>query len=329
MSRRRQEPQTPFSLAYGGPALEDGRMAVRDLAPSLLALGDLFNEANEIAFPDAPPVTLEIRAFQEGSFEVILHLTQSDVVTFFSDRMALAAATLVTLVMGAKGGVLAVIRLLHRRKITKREEIAPGMTRLTLDDGTVLETPSSVVLIVQRESVRRYAREVLKPLKQEGIDTFKVVLPQPDEPPLLVRATDMDAFEEGLADTALLDQNVEMVVSITTVSFPKANKWRLSDGIRTFWAGIGDEQFLARVDKGQESFMKGDILRCRVRMQQWQTETGLRTEFTVTRVLEHIHGAREMRLPMEIARPEEPRSPEDPKHDPPALPPSPGSEDTE
>jgi hypothetical protein len=299
MARAVQDIQTEFALAYDGPALQDGRMAVRDLAPALIALGDLFNEANIIAFPDAPPVSLEIRAFQEGSFEVVLHLSPSDIVTVFSTQTAVAAATLVTLVMGARAGVLAVIRRLHKHKVAAREELTSGVTRLTLDDGTVLETPTSVVLIVQRESARRYARQVLSPLKKEGIDRFKVELPRTDEPPLIITDEDAEAFDEGLADTALLDQELEMVLSIATVSFPKGNKWRLSDGVRTFWARIDDDQFLSRVDKGQEAFMKGDIIRCRVRMQQWQTESGLRTEFTVTRVLEHIHGSREMRLPLE------------------------------
>ena len=45
-----------------GPALRDNRMEVRELAPALLALGDLVREANVVANPDQPPVSLQIRA---------------------------------------------------------------------------------------------------------------------------------------------------------------------------------------------------------------------------------------------------------------------------
>ena len=45
--------ETAFGVAYDGPALADGRMAVRDLAPALLALGDLFADAGLAAIRTA------------------------------------------------------------------------------------------------------------------------------------------------------------------------------------------------------------------------------------------------------------------------------------
>ena len=54
---------------------------------------------------------------------------------------------------------------------------------------------------------------------------------------------------------------------------------------------------MRRVDEHQEAFMKGDILRCRVRVEQWQTDAGLRTDWTVTNVLEHIPATRTLPIP--------------------------------
>ncbi|MGH7641171.1 MAG: hypothetical protein ACREOL_09755, partial [Candidatus Dormibacteria bacterium] len=65
-----------FVLTFEGPALESHRMAVAELAPALLALGDLFHEANEVLNPGSPRVSLEIRAFDRGSFEIGLSLGQ-------------------------------------------------------------------------------------------------------------------------------------------------------------------------------------------------------------------------------------------------------------
>ena len=68
------ERRPEFVLTYDGEALQAHRMAVADLAPALLALGEIFHEANEASDPNAPRVSLEIRAFDSGSFDVTLSL---------------------------------------------------------------------------------------------------------------------------------------------------------------------------------------------------------------------------------------------------------------
>ncbi|HVA89550.1 MAG TPA: hypothetical protein VNL71_06880, partial [Chloroflexota bacterium] len=49
-------------------------MPVAELAPSLLALGQIFHEANGLVNPAGPKVSLEVRAHEGGSFEVALAL---------------------------------------------------------------------------------------------------------------------------------------------------------------------------------------------------------------------------------------------------------------
>jgi hypothetical protein len=53
---------TQFSVAFGGPAVDDGTMPIRDLAPALLALGDVFSAASRTLYPDREPVALNIKA---------------------------------------------------------------------------------------------------------------------------------------------------------------------------------------------------------------------------------------------------------------------------
>ena len=71
--------KTKFSIAYDGPALHDGAMDVRDLAPALLAVGQLFDAANNILNSDHTKVSVNVTATGDGSFEVFLELAQTHV----------------------------------------------------------------------------------------------------------------------------------------------------------------------------------------------------------------------------------------------------------
>ena len=205
---------------------------------------------------------------------------------------------LVTAGAGIRVGVLKLIHTLHRRQIVRREEdLQAGFTRLTLDDGTTIEVPPDALLLYERTTVRRAAQNVVAPLRQEGIDELRIMVG--GENVLTVPAADVDAFDvPSSPELALGSQELTMALTITMISFAQGNKWRLSDGERTFFATILDEDFLNRVDARQEAFTKGDILRCRVQIQQWQTETGLRAEWTVLEVLEHIPATRTLTLPL-------------------------------
>lgn len=128
----------------------------------------------------------------------------------------------------------------------------------------------------------------------------------------------MPAYEAPiLPDPPLTDTETVLALTITTLSFAEGNKWRLSDGRSTFYATIEDDGFLSRVNRNDESFSKGDILRCQVRVRQWQTSPGLRTDYSVIKVLEHIPAARNLPLPFVDADHED--LPKLPPHDPGSL----------
>src|SRR5437762_2301666 len=71
-----EETQT-FQLKYDGPALADHTIAISDLAPALLGLSDLIDEANHIVNGDRTSVSLKIKATEPGCFQVEIHAAQS------------------------------------------------------------------------------------------------------------------------------------------------------------------------------------------------------------------------------------------------------------
>nr|WP_244136539.1 hypothetical protein [Burkholderia sp. BCC0405] len=72
---------------------------------------------------------------------------------------------------------------------------------------------------------------------------------------------------------------------------------RLYDGTSTIHAALTYAGFLSCVNSSQISFGKGDVLVCQVRMPQWHTSDGARTEYTVTDGLDHRPAGLQIRLP--------------------------------
>lgn len=296
-------PQSEFSLTFDGPAIEDGRMSVADLAPALLALGDLFQEANSTAYPGAPAVSVEVRAFRPGSFQVYLNVTEQagsliqQAINLLNTPGGVAAANLITYVTAMLGLAL----FLRRKQVTGRsDDPVAGTTTLVVNNTTIVY-PTIVVDMYQSDSIRQHAKRLVSPLTRPGIDELRLepTAPRAVAPvaPVTIRADDVDAFDvPTLPEVVINDRETEMVLNIASVSFAEGNKWRLSDGDHTFWASIDDEDYVARVERGEEAFRKGDMLRCSLRIRQWQGEEGLQTEYRVVRVLEHVPAARTLPL---------------------------------
>ena len=290
--------EVEFTISYDGPALSGGAMDVRDLAPALLALGQMFTAAHELLEPNAERVNLEIRATQQGSFIVHLQLAQrwyENVRDLFVGPDATAMAALLSFV----GSGLGAISFLRNRRV-KKEDTPGGNVRLTLPDGTSMEMPPQVFSLLQDRAFREHAREAVRPLQREGVDTLVIESKAVAAERVVIEKTDLVAFDVPVEDVTAdpIENTVEMAVTVSSVSFVDGNKWRLSDGDSTFFAAMADERFLANVDSGAERFGKGDVLRVRMHIAQQSTTNGLRVDRQVLEVLDHISAPRQIRLPL-------------------------------
>jgi hypothetical protein len=288
------------SIAYDGPALTSGTMDVRDLAPALLAAGQLIDAANAALNGEDARVSVQVTATGLGSFQITLQIVQSfreHLIALLTGPDATAASVLVTLVFGtpATNGLIWLIKILRGKSPSKIERLSDAAVRITIDDTTI-EIPLQLLRLYQDVQVRVGAQRLIEaPLQREGIDTFEVrenqttvVRVQKDESVYFARP--------NIPDEILVDHVVRSAYSIISLAFKEDNKWRLHDGTNMISASIADDEFLQKVDSNQIAFSKGDILICDVRVTQKRTDQGLRTEYTVEKVVDHKPAARQLPL---------------------------------
>lgn len=289
-----------IALIYEGPAVESGVMDVRDLAPALLAFGNVVEAINRIVNGENATTKVQVKTVGAGSFAIGLDVTVAflqSVRDFLVGPDATAATNLIGILTG--GPILGVGAIALIKKLRGR---VPSVTRSK--DGRRVEVEIDGVSIDVDEVVARVSidvsvraaleRVVAEPLASEGIDA------------VVIRSSDhLERIEkpEGFAFRPPIDREAgayeyryRAPFSIVSLSFKQGNKWRLNDGRTTLNVTVVDSDFLRRVDASEIAFSKGDILICDVRVETRERPGGLHAEFFIERVIEHRRPAHQPSL---------------------------------
>ena len=284
-----------FSVSYSGAAVEQGEMDVRLLAPALLSLGDLFNQANEISNPERSTVSLRIRATERGSFSIEMDLVQIAFVgaTVLGGSYVTAAVNLKGLIVGG-GGVLDLIRRL-KGQTPQVQQDRDGSLRLTAKEID-LTVPPQIISLLNNPAVRRSAQQVVNPLSEGDIDALSVV----DEKGELLRVTkaEHEYFTTNLGlDETITDTEFQMAFKIARLAFNERSRWRLTADGFDISAEIKDQSFWASIHNNSARFSEGDILVCRIRARQRQVGDGeIEADYEVMEVIRHVPAGSQLRM---------------------------------
>ena len=299
-------------IAYVGEALNSGVMDVNDLAPALLAFGNLVKRVN-IVIGNEHPVRILLKAddIRKGSFDITLLLDynileEAKLFMGFADETGLKALMdVLGMSITAKESIFWLIKVIGYKRIKQAEKQKDNVT-IVLEDNTAITVNQNVYNVFLDYETRNFIEKVVAPVKKEGIAGFEIRNPEDlhdVNPTVSIDKTVVDCFVTPALETKVEDDIVfeqEMMVKIVSIVFDEKQKWRFSDGEAVFWAKITDDKFWQSIDEGTIAFRKGDRLKvlCKV-LQRTGEADSLITERTITKVIKIIPKPTQIKLNFE------------------------------
>ena len=278
---------TTMEVYFSGPSVDEHSMSVRDLAPALIGLADAIDRYKELSCPFAD-LDVRITATKAGSFDVILQI--------LGTAISLGQGGETIDVVNLASGIIDVLKIL----LTRHEQtgtVKPGEHEVVEQHETQIDLQiGKAKLSASRRSYRAACDGKIindlgaatKPASEDGYDPVRFIHKDSGN-----NATVPGDVSESMTDLTLSDQPIEPSAETTTLQIDtiqfQSRKWKFSKGDEKFWCEIADDGFLARLNRHEESFCSGDLLKVNLETEQYvrdgRLETGHRK---ITKVIEHI-----------------------------------------
>jgi hypothetical protein len=293
-----------FRIKYDGEAFSDHTIDVNDLAPALLALGDLMQEANRIANHDTSKISIKVKATETGCFQISIQAIQdiyTNSIAVLAGEKVTALANLTSILWwatAAGGGLFLLIKRLRGKKALKARETDAGEIEIETDSGVVRISKLEWEMY-QSPQVRKAVYGILKPLEKSGVE--KVDFINSEEKIVTVTKSEAAFYVPPAEQIEPLPEIPprETYVNVVHMWFRGGNKWKFSEGGKggNEWsAEIKDQKFIEELLKGQRTIGANDFLKVRVKQTQYREGSTILSEYEILEVLEHKKGYEQMPL---------------------------------
>jgi hypothetical protein len=278
-----------FRFQYTGSALEAGLMDVRDLAPALLALGNLCEQANYEVNPGEIGARVQIRAVSPGSFNVDFWL-QVGLMYQVATSLGLNPITSAKDVFELVKTVIETAKTITGA-VTDVVNLENGSTRVTIEHKHTHDVSDRVYGLLTRPAIQDDIRRIVAPLRHEGVDALNII--QNGKPVETVTTEDLSTLDNlpralPSKEPEVIEQTstIERWFKVISLSSESKYKWRFSDGGPPFPVKVDDKHLYEEAKAGHLGIEPGFLVKARIRSETRFEKGEAETENHLLEILE-------------------------------------------
>jgi len=280
-----------FTISFHGDDVKNHEIDADVLAKSLSGVYSVLNEANYELNGTNSEIFIKVKGSPEpGSFLIhFIAFTSSNILPVAADVIALTgfAGKVTDTIENLDYSLIGLYRALKGEKIAQTTSVGEDKVSIRTEKSgiTIVARDNATVQLYKTDVIRREIASVVTPLEKDGIDniTFKGESNTEE----VIYKNELPYFKPPVSEqiNEIISEELLLVVTPNIEGDPKYWHFKTEDEGKVFTADIQDKQFLQGVKEKKYSFIKGTIIKVRLKTTQ-QKKINLRNTYVIEKVLD-------------------------------------------